>query len=100
MELAAARQEGFVSKQSSDMKRTNEKGPVIVIGIFTRFGRKNERDAIRKAWMSTGRVSVFITYLANFLLNLHIDHDVLNSHTVFFSTPQPEMKCHNLSWHD
>lgn len=54
MELAAARQEGFVSKQSSDMKRSPEKGPVIVIGIFTSFGRKNDRDAIRKAWMSTG----------------------------------------------
>ncbi|XP_047264589.1 hydroxyproline O-galactosyltransferase HPGT1-like isoform X3 [Capsicum annuum] len=54
MELAAARQEGFVSKQSSDMKKTPEKGPVIVIGIFTSFGRKNDRDAIRKAWMSTG----------------------------------------------
>ncbi|PHU23199.1 putative beta-1,3-galactosyltransferase 11 [Capsicum chinense] len=54
MELAAARQEGFVSKQSSDMKKTPEKGPAIVIGIFTSFGRKNDRDAIRKAWMSTG----------------------------------------------
>ncbi|XP_060203775.1 hydroxyproline O-galactosyltransferase HPGT1 [Lycium barbarum] len=54
MELATARQEGFVSKQSSDMKKTPEKGPSIVIGIFTGFGRKNDRDAIRKAWMSTG----------------------------------------------
>ncbi|CAN4087642.1 unnamed protein product [Withania somnifera] len=54
MELASARQEGFVSKQSSDMKRSPEKDPVIVIGIFTSFGRKNDRDAVRKAWMSTG----------------------------------------------
>ncbi|KAL3373841.1 hypothetical protein AABB24_005692 [Solanum stoloniferum] len=53
MELTAARQEGFISKQSSDMSKTPEKGPVIVIGIFTSFGRKNDRDAIRKAWMST-----------------------------------------------
>lgn len=55
MELAAARKEGFVSKQSS---ANNEKQPtkkiLSVIGVMTTFGRKKNRDAIRKAWMPTG----------------------------------------------
>ncbi|XP_073035291.1 hydroxyproline O-galactosyltransferase HPGT1-like isoform X1 [Primulina eburnea] len=51
MELAAARQEGFVSKHSSETNRTPK---VVVIGILTGFGRRNKRDAIRQAWMGTG----------------------------------------------
>lgn len=43
MELAAARQSGFVSK------KLVERG-----GIITMIGRKTNRDAIRKAWMPTG----------------------------------------------
>ncbi|KAK9147325.1 hypothetical protein Scep_006082 [Stephania cephalantha] len=55
MELAAARQEGFVSKQRPDTNGTySSRRPLAVIGIITRFGRKNNRDAIRKAWMQTG----------------------------------------------
>ncbi|KAK9143922.1 hypothetical protein Syun_013322 [Stephania yunnanensis] len=55
MELAAARQEGFVSKQRPDTNGTySSRRPLAVIGIITRFGRKNNRDAIRKAWMRTG----------------------------------------------
>ncbi|XP_059433771.1 hydroxyproline O-galactosyltransferase HPGT1 isoform X3 [Corylus avellana] len=55
MELAAARQEGFDSKHSTETTGTNsKKRPLIVIGILTGFGRKNNRDAIRKAWMGTG----------------------------------------------
>ncbi|KAL6132108.1 hypothetical protein ACLB2K_070479 [Fragaria x ananassa] len=50
-ELAAAKQEGF-SVQRSTLK--NGTRPLLVIGIFTKFGRKNNRDAIRKAWMGTG----------------------------------------------
>ncbi|KAL6127626.1 hypothetical protein ACLB2K_070989 [Fragaria x ananassa] len=50
-ELAAAKQEGF-SVQHSTLK--NGTRPLLVIGIFTKFGRKNNRDAIRKAWMGTG----------------------------------------------
>ncbi|GFZ06642.1 Galactosyltransferase family protein [Actinidia rufa] len=55
MELAKARQEGFISKHSSDNSRTNTKKKILaVIGIITKFGRKNNRLAIRKAWMPTG----------------------------------------------
>lgn len=51
MELAAAKKEGFISKNSVD---DSKKRPLLVVGIFTRFGRKNNRDAIRKAWMGSG----------------------------------------------
>ncbi|XP_031379601.1 hydroxyproline O-galactosyltransferase HPGT1-like [Punica granatum] len=54
-ELAAARQEGFVSKHSADTSgNQSKKKPLLVIGVFTAFGRKNNRDAIRKAWMGNG----------------------------------------------
>ncbi|KAF8379650.1 hypothetical protein HHK36_029094 [Tetracentron sinense] len=53
MELDAARQEGFVSKHMSETKEM-KKRLLAVIGIVTSFGRKNNRDAIRKAWMPTG----------------------------------------------
>jgi hypothetical protein len=53
MELAAARQEGFTLKRSTLKNGTR---PLVVIGIFTKFGRKNNRDAIRKAWMGTGNL--------------------------------------------
>uniref|UniRef100_A0A2N9EML3 Hexosyltransferase n=1 Tax=Fagus sylvatica TaxID=28930 RepID=A0A2N9EML3_FAGSY len=55
MELTAARQDGFASKSSTETNEVNsKKRPLVVIGILTRFGRKNNRDAIRKAWMGTG----------------------------------------------
>ncbi|GLT78141.1 hypothetical protein SLA2020_496870 [Shorea laevis] len=55
MELAAARQEGFVSKRLSEKDGTHSKKKrLVVIGIITAFGRKKNRDAIRKAWMPTG----------------------------------------------
>ncbi|PIN20561.1 Galactosyltransferase [Handroanthus impetiginosus] len=54
MELAAARQEGFVSKHLSEINGTPKKRPLVVIGILTGFGRKSNRDAVRKAWMGTG----------------------------------------------
>ncbi|XAR70213.1 Galactosylxylosylprotein 3-beta-galactosyltransferase [Bertholletia excelsa] len=55
MELAKARQEGFFSRYSSENSETHTKRKILaVIGIITRFGRKNNRDAIRKAWMSSG----------------------------------------------
>ncbi|KAL9262626.1 Hydroxyproline O-galactosyltransferase HPGT1-like protein [Drosera capensis] len=55
MELAAAKQEGFVSKYSTGVDQSgSKKKPVAVIGILTSFGRRNKRDAIRKAWMGTG----------------------------------------------
>lgn len=55
MELVAARQEGFVTKHLTETNRISpKKRPLVVIGILTTFGRKNNRDAIRKAWMATG----------------------------------------------
>ncbi|KAL8544173.1 hypothetical protein ACS0TY_004636 [Phlomoides rotata] len=59
MELAAARQEGFVSKHSSDsdINKTPKRRPLVVIGILTGFDHKSNRDAIRKAWMGNGLIS-------------------------------------------
>ncbi|KAF5478138.1 hypothetical protein F2P56_004723 [Juglans regia] len=55
MDLAAATQEGFVPKHSSKNDGTHAKKKTLaVIGIITTFGRKKNRDAIRKAWMPTG----------------------------------------------
>ncbi|XP_022737865.1 hydroxyproline O-galactosyltransferase HPGT1-like isoform X2 [Durio zibethinus] len=55
MDLAAARQEGFTSKRSSDTDgAVSKRRPLVVIGVLTGFGRKNNRDAIRKAWMGSG----------------------------------------------
>ncbi|CAO2838693.1 unnamed protein product [Amaranthus hypochondriacus] len=54
MELAAAKEEGFVSKYYEVDNVKPKKKPLVVIGILTSFGRKNKRDAIRKAWMGTG----------------------------------------------
>ncbi|KAK9060859.1 hypothetical protein SSX86_018039 [Deinandra increscens subsp. villosa] len=54
MELAAARQEGFVSNHLSTTKTPPKKRPLVVIGVLTGFGRKNNREVIRKAWMTTG----------------------------------------------
>ena len=57
MELAAARREGFVTKPFSRARGSDlKKRPLVVIGIHTTFGHKRNRDAIRKAWMSTGTV--------------------------------------------
>lgn len=68
MELAAARKEGFHSKSSIDTDDNNSKRrPLVVIGIFTRFGRRNNRDAIRKAWMGNGKLlflSVALLYFS------------------------------------
>ncbi|KAI4326860.1 hypothetical protein L6164_019385 [Bauhinia variegata] len=55
MELAAARQEGFVPKHTSGNDgRHSTKRLLSVIGIITTFGRRKNRDAIRKAWMPSG----------------------------------------------
>ncbi|CAM8909534.1 unnamed protein product [Rhodiola kirilowii] len=54
-ELAAAEKEGFVAKFSSDGNGAESKKKALaVVGIFTGFGRRKNRDAIRKAWMPTG----------------------------------------------
>lgn len=54
MELAAAKEEGFVSKYYGIDNAKPKKRPLVVIGILTSFGRKNKRDAIRTAWMGKG----------------------------------------------
>lgn len=54
LEVGVAKREGFVPKYSGIDKANSKKKPLVVIGILTSFGRKNKRDAIRKAWMGTG----------------------------------------------
>ncbi|XP_002513605.2 hydroxyproline O-galactosyltransferase HPGT1 [Ricinus communis] len=55
LELAAAKQEGFTSNFLTEKDGNNSnKRRLVVIGILTTFGRKNNRNAIRKAWMGTG----------------------------------------------
>ncbi|KAK8710543.1 hypothetical protein V6N13_145862 [Hibiscus sabdariffa] len=55
LDLAAAGREGFTSKRSSDTNEAvSKRRPLVVIGVLTRFGRKNNREAIRKAWMGSG----------------------------------------------
>ncbi|XWS61739.1 hypothetical protein CRYUN_Cryun07bG0151700 [Craigia yunnanensis] len=55
MDLVASRQEGFVSKEHLENDGTRSKKRLLaVIGIITTFGRKKNRDAIRKAWMQSG----------------------------------------------
>lgn len=62
MDLAVARKEGFASKVHLENDSTRSKKRLLgVIGIITTFGRKKNRDAIRKAWMQSGN--------AFFLLN-------------------------------
>lgn len=57
--LDAASKEGFVSMSSLDVNNDGahlKKRGLAVIGIITTFGRRKNRDAIRKAWMPTGKV--------------------------------------------
>lgn len=55
MDLAVARKEGFASKVHLENDSTRSKKRLLgVIGIITTFGRKKNRDAIRKAWMQSG----------------------------------------------
>lgn len=68
VELDKARQEGFVPKHPSENSGTQSKKKLLaVIGIVTRFGGKNNRDAIRKAWMSTGIILSPILCFDHFL---------------------------------
>lgn len=64
MELAAAKQEGFVSKGLIETNGTySKRRPLVVIGILTKFGRRKNRDAIRKAWMGSGNIILFFLLL-------------------------------------
>ena len=49
MELVAAQQEDFISKNLSENKETPPKKELlVVVGIITKFGHKNNRDAISR----------------------------------------------------
>lgn len=64
MELASAKQEGFVSKGLVETNGTySKRRPLVVIGILTKFGRQKNRDAIRKAWMGSGNNIIFLLLL-------------------------------------
>ncbi|XLR27787.1 hypothetical protein S83_055687, partial [Arachis hypogaea] len=55
MELAAARNEGFVLKQLLETNGIYSEGkPLVMIGVLTTFGRQKNRDAIRNVWMGSG----------------------------------------------
>ncbi|KAK4490779.1 hypothetical protein RD792_001491, partial [Penstemon davidsonii] len=60
VDLEKARQEGFESKHLTENSETTKKKLLAVIGIVTMFGRKNNRDAIRKAWMPAGASKVLL----------------------------------------
>ncbi|KAE8675622.1 putative beta-1,3-galactosyltransferase 11 [Hibiscus syriacus] len=54
-DIAASKREGFVSKEYLGNDDTRSKKRLLaVVGIITTFGRKKNRDAIRKAWMQSG----------------------------------------------
>jgi len=36
---------------------------LVVIGILTKFGRQKNRDAIRKAWMGSGKYILCFVFL-------------------------------------
>lgn len=60
LDLEKARQEGFVPKHLNENGVTTKKKLLAVVGIITMFGRKNNRDAIRKAWMPTGMLFLHV----------------------------------------
>ncbi|KAL5168015.1 Hydroxyproline O-galactosyltransferase HPGT1 [Glycine soja] len=64
MELAAARQEGFVPKRlPGNHGKHPTKKELLVVGVMTTFGRKKNQEAIRKAWMPTETLSELIDTL-------------------------------------
>ncbi|CAA7397392.1 unnamed protein product [Spirodela intermedia] len=55
IEVVGAKQKGFVAKHSSKSNGTHHGERLLaVIGIFTGFGRRKSRDAIRKSWVQKG----------------------------------------------
>jgi len=65
MELAAARQEGFVPKRlPGNHGKHPTKKELLVVGVMTTFGRKKNQEAIRKAWMPTGTFFVVLVYFS------------------------------------
>ena len=69
MELVAAQQEDFISKNLSENKETPPKKELlVVVGIITKFGHKNNRDAIHRAWMPTSRIPFFCKFRSLFFV--------------------------------
>ncbi|CAL1404802.1 unnamed protein product [Linum trigynum] len=55
MELGSAKQEGFTADSLAENDDTQpKKRHLVVLGIMTVFNHKNNRDAVRKAWMGSG----------------------------------------------
>ncbi|KAL1294196.1 hydroxyproline O-galactosyltransferase HPGT1-like [Arachis ipaensis] len=55
MELAAARNEGFLLKQLLETNGIYSEGkPLVMIGVLTTFGHQKNRNAIRNVWMGSG----------------------------------------------
>ena len=70
MELAAARQQGFVLKHSmAENDTATGRRLMAVIGITTEFGHRSHRDSIRKSWMPTGSFCIPI-FLMCFIMIL------------------------------
>ena len=65
VDLEKARHEGFVPKHLVENSVTTKKKLLAVVGIMTMFGRKNNRDAIRKAWMPTGTPFLHVVFSVN-----------------------------------
>lgn len=96
MELDKAKKKGFVSTNLIETKGTNERKKLLaVVGILTGFGRRHNRDAIRKAWMPTGRIPFpfvsFILTLSPFLVNV-LSLPMSLNHTLRSKIPPPLQK--------
>lgn len=73
IEVADAKQKGFVAKHSSNSNGTHHGERLLaVIGIFTGFGRRKNRDAIRKSWVQKGKRSLLGLFLKHhFFVNCY-----------------------------
>lgn len=81
LELTAARQEGFAAKRSNDSPKNR---PLLVIGVFTTFRGKKNRDAVRKAWMGTGILFSISEYFIPFcMLSMVPRHCNVTSRSLF-----------------
>ncbi|QHN82508.1 DNA polymerase epsilon catalytic subunit A [Arachis hypogaea] len=66
MELAAARNKGFVLKQLLETNGIYFEGkPLVMIGVITTFGRQKNRDAIRNVWMGSGGFNIKSSFFAS-----------------------------------
>ena len=72
MELAAARQEGFVPKRlPGNHGKHPTKKELLVVGVMTTFGQKKNQEAIRKSWMPTSSFFVVLVYFNKIIAYRH-----------------------------